>query len=348
MKAPRLNKKQLSELQQLINQPSSSSKTVKRAQAVLLIDKEREISAITELTGLGRSQIFNLRRRYLSEGQSALADTTKKNPKALLTKPERKDIITTITTKTPSQCDPFFRGHEYWTTSLLGEHILRKYKVQYKSKTSLYLLFEQSTFTFHKPGRVYEKRNEAEVAQWKKTALPRVKRAWNDPHTVILCEDEMVLSTQTTFQKIWLPRGEYPKIEASNQKENRSIYGFLNVKTGAEHAFKTERQNMYITATILANIQKRYPNKRILLLWDGPGWHKGSVVQQFVKKDGNITILHFPKYSPEENPQEHVWKSGRSAITHNVTIKDIDEATDAFVNYLNTTPFHYALLGLKP
>ena len=178
-------------------------------------------------------------------------------------------------------------------------------------------------------------------------AKPIVEKALSDPDTTVLCEDEMVLSTQTTFQKIWLPKGEYPKIEASNKKENRSIYGFLNIKTGTEHAFKTEWQNMHITAKILKNVRKIYPTQKILLFWDGPGWHRGSMVQEFIKVDGKIEIIHFPKYSPEENPQEHVWKKGRSAVTHNFTINDIDETTNEFVKYLNINRFNYSLLGLN-
>jgi transposase len=51
---------------------------------------------------------------------------------------------------------------------------------------------------------------------------------------------------------------------------------------------------------------------KVALFWDNAGWHKGSVVQEYIKKDGNITVIHFPTYAPEENPQEHVWKSPRS------------------------------------
>jgi hypothetical protein len=70
-------------------------------------------------------------------------------------------------------------------------------------------------------------------------------------NTVVLTGDEIVLSTQTTFQKIWLPLVSYPKVDISNKRANRSSYGFLNVKTGAEHAFKTEYQNSEITCKVL-------------------------------------------------------------------------------------------------
>lgn len=345
MKSPKLNEKQARELRNFVLLNEHSSREVKRAQAVILVDKEIKLADIFTLTGLGRSQVFNLRRLYLRRGIVALEDQNKPIPNELLTKKQRAAIIAVVSTKKPSDCDKYFERNDYWTTGILGKYILREYGVAYKSKTSLYLIFRQSKFTFHKPGRVYQKRDEGEVKKWHKLAKPRIERAWTEPNTVILCEDEMVLSTQTTFQKIWLPQGEYPKITVSNKKENRSIYGFLNVKTGTEHAFKKEWQNMFITVKVLKSIRKKYPTQKLLLLWDGPGWHKGKEVINFIAQDANIEILHFPKYSPEENPQEHVWKKGRSAVTHNVTIDDIDETADRFVKYLNTNKFNYSLIG---
>lgn len=115
------------------------------------------------------------------------------------------------------------------------------------------------------------------------------------------------------------------------------------MKTGRQHVYKRERQNMFITTEILKKIRKLYKDKKILILWDGAGWHRGSKVQEFIKEDGNIETIYFPPYSPEENPQEHVWKEGRSKITHNKFIKDLDETADEFVRYLRKTKFNYVL-----
>ena len=186
------------------------------------------------------------------------------------------------------------------------------------------------------------------MTKWQKETKPIIEQAFQDKDTVILTEDEMILSTQTTFQKIWLPEGEYPKVEISNIKKNRSVYGFLNIKTGQEHAFKTEWQNMYETVKILKKVRKVYPKKKILLLWDGAGWHRGSKTQEFIKKDQKIKTSYFPKYTPEENPQEHVWKNGRDQVSHNRYIENIDTTTDEFIKYLNKTNFPYSLLGFSP
>ncbi len=343
-KCRKLAKQDIQALQEVVNCHQSSGREVRRAQSILLLDKDTDIKMILALTNYSRRQIFDLRKNYFDQGIKAIQDKKKGKPKEILTKKQRQEILTILTTQQPLdyeyECD-------FWTTNILGDLIERKYQVKYKSRTSIYLIFKQAKFTYHKPGRVYEKRNEQEVTEWRKSAKIKVKHALKESDTIVLVEDEMVLSTQTTVQKIWLPKGEYPKIEVSSEKKNRSIYGFLNIQTGKEHAFKTEWQNMYITYDVLGKLRQIYPDQKILLVWDKAPWHKGCRAQDFIKADGKIEPIDFPRAAPEENPQEHVWKSGRSQISHNRFIKNIDEATDAFVDYLNETTFNYSLLGIS-
>ena len=103
---------------------------------------------------------------------------------------------------------------------------------------------------------------------------------------------------------------------------------------------------MHETAAIVSKIRKIYPKDKILALWDGAGWHKGSVAQQALVSH-HIEAVHFPPYSPELNPQEHVWKQGRSAVTHNRFIPKIEPVTKELVDYLNTTTFPYSLLDFR-
>ncbi len=208
-------------------------------------------------------------------------------------------------------------------------------------------MFRKASFSFHLPGKQYEKADPQAVELWKKDQHIALSEAFSDPETVILCEDEMVLTQATTTQKVWIPQGVTPAvIETNGTRKNRSVYGFLNLKTGKEHAFSTQRQTMHETAEILSKIRKIYPKNKILLLWDGAGWHRGSVAQQAVTEH-DIKQIYFPPYSPELNPQEHVWKQGRSQVTHNRFIPKIEPVTKELVDYLNTTTFPYSLLGFR-
>lgn len=343
----KMDQQKVDQLKNLIKTRSKTRYEVCRAQTILLLNDGMDTDKIKEITGYSRRQTFRLRSRYLKVGLESLNDRPKGKPKELLTKKQLNEIIKLVKEKRPKDLDEYFQDDEFWSTGILAKFIERHYEIKYKSKTSYYVIFKQAKFTFHKPGRVYEKHNDAEVAQWGKENEPKIFKAMDNPNTIVLCEDEMILSTQTTFQKIWLPQGEYPRVEISNTRKNRSVYGFLNAKTGKEHAFKTEKQNMFITVEILTKIRTIYPQKKLLIIWDGAGWHRGSEVQKYIKEDKNIETIHFPRYSPELNPQEHVWKSGRDHCTHNRFIKNIDAATDDFVSFLSGQKFQYSLLGFS-
>lgn len=350
---PRLSSLQLSELQERKSSTEDVTE-LKKIQAILLLDENEGVDKITLITGLKRSRIFGLRSSYFKLGLKAVTGR-KRRVFQLLTGKQIKEVKDILINKTPQD---FEYNSPFWSTSILADLIWIKFRVKYKSKTSYYVIFKKMKFTFHKPGRIYERRDEKEVLDWKIKAKEIVGKVWNDDSWIILASDEMILSTQTTFQKIWLPKGKYPKVEISNTRKNKSIYGFLNIKTGKEHAFLADWQNMYITRKMLTKIRQIYPKndnkinkvkgKKILLLWDNPGWHRGSKVTDYIKKDRKIKLLYFPRYSPEENPQEHVWKQGRDKISNNKYIPNLEETAKDFTSYLNTHYFNYKLLDFSP
>lgn len=158
-------------------------------------------------------------------------------------------------TKTPGDVG---YATEHWTTGVLGDWIAHTDKARYKSKTPLDLVCKQAQLTCHKPGRIYHEHGEKEIGQWSDETKPRLSAPGKQRDTVILAADEMILTTQTTVQKGWLPQGSYHRIEcATSGRKRRSVYGFLNRKTGREHAFKTERRNMGVTADIVKQIRSR-------------------------------------------------------------------------------------------
>jgi transposase len=313
----------------------------KRALSVVTLEDGNPL----DRTGLSLKHVQRMRRAFRSIGTEAFKDKRHNNAPVLLTKAQRDEVLVMLKTTTPNNHG--YSNSEFWSTRILATVIKRKYSVVYASRTSYYVLFKKASFSFHLPGKQYEKADAEVVAAWKKEQHQRLEEAFADPDTVILTEDEMVLTQATTTQKVWIPKGTTPAvIETNGTRKNRSIYGFLNLKTGKEHAFSTERQTMYETADILKKIRKIYPKQKILLLWDGAGWHRGSLAQEALVSH-HIEAVHFPPYSPQLNPQEHVWKQGRSQVTHNRFIPKIEPVTKELIDYLNTTTFPYSLLGFR-
>lgn len=315
--------------------------------AVLLFVGKGDVS----LSGYTVDHAKRLKGKYLKHGIDVFKDKRTSQRDRVLTKTERDAIVIVLRTKQPKDVIKPCTDTS-WSTYLLGEYIHNLTGKRYKSRTSSYLLFREAKLTFHFPGKSYEKADPVRMAAWEKKqnhGRSKLKRAWDDDNTVILCEDEMVLTSATTLQKIWLPKGQYPPVMDTNtSRKKRSLYGFYNLKTGAQSTFITDWQNMYITVTVLAQLRKIYPDKKLLLVWDNCGWHRGSEVTKWVEADGNTDTLYFPPYTPELNPQEHVWKAGRKATTHNHHITDIQETTEQFVKYITGRTFDFELCGLRP
>ena len=314
----KLNKNNIEELKNFKKEKERSGQEAMRILAILLAENGSDSEFIEGLTGYNKKYALELRRKYLKTGINGLRDRKGKQPRALLTKRQREETIKVITRLTPKD---FGVDENYWTTAILGLFIKEQYGVQYKSRTPLVLIFKEARFTYHKPDKQYHSRSQKAIDQWLEKYRPIIKQALSDDKTVVLVEDEMMLSTQTTTQKIWLPKGQFPKIDVANKRQNRCIYGALNVKNGHEYASKKMGANSESTCDFLDEIGNLYKGYKIVLLWDNASHHKSVKIKEYLNTTKhNFNLINFPPYAPELNPQEHVWKIGRSAVTHNTFI----------------------------
>lgn len=334
----KLTQNQISELMEYKKSKECTTVESNRMQAILMVNREAAPDFIKEITGYDQKYGFELRKKYLDKGLKSIISKKKKS-RSILSRGQREEVIKNITTLTPRA---FGFEEDFWSTAILAVLIKEQYDVQYKSKTSLYIIFKEAKFSYHKPDKQYKNRNQKTIDDWISNYTPIIEDAISDQEVVVLVEDEMMLSTQTTTQKIWLPQGEFPKVDVSSKRQIRCVYGFLNVKTGHEHAFKFLRAASSETCKALEEIGKLYKNKKIILIWDNASWHKSEEIKDFLRNTKHsFHLIQFPPYAPELNPQEHVWKAGRDNVTHNTFIEDIDKATDQFLCYLNETFFEY-------
>ncbi len=339
----KLTNQHKTELSLFINEKDRTLEEIKKAQVILLLSEGISELVVQSLTGLRKKTIVKTRKKYIKNGLDVLVSKRKKKkPASLLTKNQRAEISNMLHTKTPRN---YGWDWDYWTPSILGKLILELYGVKYKSKTSLYIIFKQSKFTYHKPEKIYQRRNQDAIDKWKKENDVIVKKALSDPKTVVLVEDEMIITSQTTLQKIWLPENDQHKIECSNTRKRRSIYGFLNIKIGKQMAFKSEKQTSEIAAKFLHKVLNTYKGKKVLLFWDNAPWHKGDAMKKFLDTCTNFLIINFPTYSPDKNPQEQLWKAGRTNVTHNTFVLDIDKTMRELLSYLNNSIFKYEFFG---
>lgn len=127
-------------------------------------------------------------------------------------------------------------------------------------------------------------------------------------------------------------------------RECTHFFGTLDLRTGAEIALQADTMNAVATARHLQQVLDTFPDVPILLLWDKAPWHRGEPVRKLLSDHPRLEIICFPTASPDLNPQEHVWKTVRSAISHNHRQLKLDALADQFERHLHSHPFSSTFL----
>lgn len=159
---------------------------------------------------------------------------------------------------------------------------------------------------------------------------------------------------QATTRAVWAPRGQTPVVRVHPGRAMAHFYGALNLQTGQEIARRADVLNAAATAAYLKEILAAIPEKPILLLWDRGPCHSGPPIRELLAANPRMETLALPVASPELNPQEHVWKAARQAVSHNHNIPQLAGLTERFEGYLNRSTFpsslldHYGFNAISP
>lgn len=157
------------------------------------------------------------------------------------------------------------------------------------------------------------------------------------PDGVILALDEMSLYFQATLTRVWALVGQTPVIKVHPGRECCHFYGALNLRDGYEIALPVQQTTSTMTANFLMILLLLFPQS-ILLLLDRAPWHYGEVTD-LIEHTERLQVVYFPPACPDLNPQEHVWKCTRDAISHNHTYRQFQALIDDFEEHLNQTLF---------
>lgn len=318
---------------------------VRRSQAIILLEDKASAETIKSLTGYQREVAVKIRKLYVTKGiDGILSKRKKKKFKFILSRSQKNQIIEVLKNKQPKNFG--YESQSFWTTNLLGHLIKEQYGVAYKSKTSLYLIFKEAKFSFHKPEKRSEMRNNEEINLWKERYKLIIESELLKSDTVVLTGDEAVLTSQTRLQRAWLPTNIPAYIEDTTKRKSIHFYGFLNIQSGEAFAYKTLEQTGETTVFILKKLAKKYERKRIVILWDNASWHKSEKVREYLRTTQQFQLYNFPPYAPDLNPQEHVWKEMREKVLNNKLITDINKLADTAIEFINNSIFKYKFFGV--
>ena len=161
------------------------------------------------------------------------------------------------------------------------------------------------------------------------------------PDGIILTMDEMSLYLQATTTRVWYPKGQRPLVRVSPQRNCQHWYGALALHSGQEVALSVPGLDSQTTLHFLDHLLTVFPVQPILLFLDRATWHRGAAIRAFLTEHPRLQLLYFPPACPQLNPQEHVWKQARQAVSHNHSFLTLAALRNAFARFLDTTLFHF-------
>jgi putative transposase len=161
---------------------------------------------------------------------------------------------------------------------------------------------------------------------------------------VILAEDEASLYLQATTMAVWATRGQTPVVRAHPGRESVKFFGTLNLSTGEEIVMQAETMNAQASAQHLKQILAALPDVPLLLLWDRAPWHSGQPIQEVLAANPRLEVMRLPVAAPDLNPQEHVWKAARRAVSHNHLSPRLPDLAQRFEQHLTSTTFASSFL----
>lgn len=143
--------------------------------------------------------------------------------------------------------------------------------------------------------------------------LPKTLAALLTPEAVrgrkvrLMFQDEARFGRMVRIKRCWSPFPFRPRVSNGYEREFVYAYGGISPKEGALDWMVSREMNTCRMGEFLAQVSMAHSEEFIVMVLDGASSHKAKDL----KLPENIRLLPLPAYSPELNPQEHVWDEVR-------------------------------------
>ena len=136
----------------------------------------------------------------------------------------------------------------------------------------------------------------------------------------LMFQDEARFGRISDVRRCWAPYPVRPLCRAMLTHEYTYAYGAVDVTSGEFDSLILPHVNTPCMQIFLDEVGRRHPDRRIVMVLDGAGWHASAALKPLA----NIRLLSLPPYAPELNPVEHIWDELREKFFHNLAFDSLD------------------------
>jgi transposase len=129
---------------------------------------------------------------------------------------------------------------------------------------------------------------------------------------------------------MWVKKGTQPYVLTKSQHHKRlNVFGWVDPIGGKHGMVRQEKGNTDGFLIMLKKILCRYKGIIIDLWVDQARWHKGKRVVEFLCHHSRLKINYIPKYHPDFNLQEILWRTMRYEETTNTYYETFEDLVNA-------------------
>ena len=143
-------------------------------------------------------------------------------------------------------------------------------------------------------------------------------------------QDEADLALLPTLTRTWMLRGQQLRVPAPGTNRKCSVSAAVDLAEGWLWWFTHPKRCAVQFGATLCALAKRSTARRrlaVVLADNAPGHQVGKtgIMRRFLDAlAGQVVLVFQPKYSPELQPVERLWRQWRPNVTHNHTRGDLE------------------------
>lgn len=306
-----------------------------RYHALLLVSKGFSYREIGEILFIDEETVSRWAMKYQSAGLDGLKNDPRwggEHGQRRLSEPDCESLKEMLRT----EAMPGTRVGSGWTVKAIRQLIKERFGCSY-SRGGVRKVLHEIGWSYQRGRKLYAQRSPADQARYEAETREALATAAKSGKQIIpLAGDQSKVYLEGTIAKRWNPVRQQPLVpDKSRSRQAENIYGAVHLGTGEEIApFVIDWQDSDATVRWLELLLAECPEGQILLWIDQARHHTSEEVEEWLaEQQRRVRVIHFPAYTPEENPKEATWKYMKEEVSHHrwhATGADLKNAINAY------------------
>jgi len=148
----------------------------------------------------------------------------------------------------------------------------------------------------------------------------------------LMFQDEARFGRMARIRRCWAPAPLRPVVCNGYEREFTYVYGSVSPWHGELDWSLSDKMNTAQMAAFLSQVSQAHPQEFLVMVVDGASSHRAK---ELIVPE-NVRLIRLPGYSPELNPQEHIWDEVREKTFPNLVLDRMAEVVERLKNGMTT------------